>query len=127
MQGNSRKPRRKRKASKSETCIFEDVGTLTKINVSVTKAKKICGWIFENVPNENYSRLTKKNKNKDRRKLFLPPISPKITLEKEKKKVSTARREKERKRRKKIMAALLVFMLSSLKTEFETKKMFDGR
>ena len=25
------------------------------------------------------------------------------------------------------MAALLVFMLSSLKTEFETKKLFDGR
>ena len=83
------------KVQKSETCIFEDVGTLTKINVSVTKAKKISSWIFENVPNENYSRLTKKNKNKNRRQLFLPLMSPKITLEKEKKKVETARRKKE--------------------------------
>ena len=87
--------RRKRKASKSETCIFEDVGTLTKTNVSVTKAKKISSWIFENVPNEDCSRLTKKNKNKNRRQLFLSPMSPKITLEKEKKKVETARRKKE--------------------------------
>ena len=101
---------------------MEDVGTLTKINVSVTKAKKISSWIFENVSNENYSRLTKKNKAKNRRQLFLPPMIPKITLEKEKK--SGNSEEKERRRRKEIMAALLVFMLSSLKTEFETKKLF---
>ena len=73
---------------------MEDVGTLTKINVSVTKAKKISSWIFENVSNENYSRLTKKNKAKNRRQLFLPPMIPKITLEKEKK-VETARRKEE--------------------------------
>ena len=37
-----------------------------------------------------------------------------------------ARRKKEGEE-KKIMAALLVFMLSSLKTEFKTKKLFDRR
>ena len=45
-------------------------------------------------------------------------MSPKITLEKEKKKNGNSE-EKERTRRKKAMAALLVFMLSSLKTAFE--------
>ena len=55
--------------------------------------KKLSSWIFENVPNENYSPFTKKNKN--RRQLFLPPMSPKITLEKKKKKVETERRKKE--------------------------------
>ena len=45
-------------------------------------------------------------------------MSPKITLEKEKKKW---------KKEKKIMAALVLFMLSSLKTEFERKNLFDGR
>ena len=53
-------------------------------------------------------------------------MSPKITLEKGKEKSGNSE-EKERKRRKKIMAAPLVFALSSLKTEFETKKLFDGR
>ena len=53
----------------------------------------------------------------------MPPMNPKITLEKEKKKSGNSE-EKERRGRKEIMAALLVFMLSSLKTEFETKKLF---
>ena len=52
-------------------------------------------------------------------------MSPKITLEKEKKKWK--QRGERKKEKEKIMAAFLVFMLSSLKTEFETKKLFDGR
>ena len=59
--------RRKRKLQKSETGIFEDDGTLTKINVQViVKAKALSCWIFENVPNENCSLLTEK-KTKSRR------------------------------------------------------------
>ena len=37
------------------------------------------------------------------------------------------RGERKKEKKKKIMAALLVFMLSSLKTEFKTKKLFDRR
>ena len=57
----------KRKQKASKICIFKDVDTLTKINVKVNaKAKALSCWIFENVPNENYSPLTAK-KTKRRR------------------------------------------------------------
>ena len=56
----------------------------------------------------------------------MPPMSPKITLEKEKKKWKQ-RGERKKEKKKKIMAALVLFMLSSLKTEFERKNLFDGR
>ena len=74
------------------------VGTSTKIN----KAKKLSSRIFENVPNENCSRLTEKKKTKTAGASFFfwPPISPKITLQKEKKKTWNSE-EKERRGRKK--------------------------
>ena len=41
-----------KKLQKSETCICEEVSTLTKINVKVAvKAKALPCWIFQNVPN----------------------------------------------------------------------------
>ena len=47
--------------------MFEDVDTLTKINVKVTvKAKALSCWIFEKVPIENCTLLTEK-KSKSRR------------------------------------------------------------
>ena len=74
------------------------VGTSTKIN----RAKKLSSRIFENVPNENCSRLTEKKKTKTAGASFFfwPPISPKITPQKEKKKTWNSE-EKERRRRKK--------------------------
>ena len=51
----------------------------------------------------------------------MPPVSPKITLEKEKKKMETGGERKEGKK-KKAMAAFLVFKLSSLKIAFEREK-----
>lgn len=42
--------------------MFEDVGKLAKINAQETKPKKFSSWIFENGPNENYSRFTEKKK-----------------------------------------------------------------
>ena len=81
--------RRKQKASK--ICIFEDVDTLTKINVKVTaKAKGLSCWIFENVPNENYSLLTEKKK----RPKAEGKISPKILLEKNEKRENKNSQEK---------------------------------
>ena len=77
---------------KSETCIFEDVGTLTKINVQVTvKAKALSCWIFENVPNENCSLLTEK-KTKSRREN--EPENP-ARKKSRKGKIERARRKKE--------------------------------
>jgi len=70
--------------------------------------------------------LTKENKNKNRRQLFFASDEPENHTRKEKDKSGNSE-ERERGRRKKIMAALLAFMLSSLKTEFETEKLFDGR
>ena len=48
-------------------------------------------------------------------------------LKENKRKIKKWKKRKKEGEEKKIMAALLVFMLSSLKTEFETKKLFDGR
>ena len=52
----------------------------------------------------------------------MPPVSPKITLEKGKEKDGNRRREKGGKEKKNAMAAFLVFKLSSLKIAFERKK-----
>ena len=52
----------------------------------------------------------------------MPPVSLKITLEKEKKKMETGGERKEGKKKKKAMAAFLVFKLSSLKIAFEREK-----
>ena len=47
--------------------MFEDVDTLTKINVKVTvKAKALSCWIFEKLPSENCSLLTEKKTKKRR-------------------------------------------------------------
>ena len=72
--------KKKTKSSKrSETCIFEDVGTLTKINTKVAiKPKALSCWIFESIPNENCSRLTEKTTKSQGK------ISPKILPEKDK-------------------------------------------
>ena len=102
------------KLQKSETRIFEDDGTLTKINVQViVKAKALSCWIFENVPNGNCSLLTEK-KTKSRRQNE-PENSP--TKEQGKGNWSERRERKEqkkKKKKKKAMAALLVFMLTSV-------------
>ena len=59
------KKKKMKSLKKSETCIFEDVGTLRKINVYVTvKAQALSCWIFYNVPNENCSLLTEKKTKK---------------------------------------------------------------
>ena len=77
-------------------CIFEDVDTLTKINLKVTvKAKALSCWIFENVPNENCSLLTEKMTKTEGK------ISPKILLEKNEERENKMSAEKERRRRKK--------------------------
>ena len=84
------------------------------------KSQKLSSWIFENVPNENCSRLTEKT-TKNRRLVFLAYDDPENHTRKEKKKNGNSD-EIEKRRRKKAMAALLVFMFGSLKTAFETKK-----
>ena len=81
---------------KSETCIFEDVGTLTKINVQVTvKAQALSCWIFYNVPNENCSLLTEK-KTKSQRENE-PENPPRKNGEKEKQKERGERKEEKEK------------------------------
>ena len=103
--------------------ILENVGTLTKINVKVTvKAKALSGWIFENVPNKNCSLVTEK-KTKSRRQN--EPENP-PTERTRKGKIERARRKKVGEG-KKAMAALVVFMLTSLKIVFERKKLFERR
>ena len=87
----------------------------------MTKAKKLSSWIFENVPNENCSRLTEK-RTKNRRQVFFAYDEPENHIRKGKGKSE----EKERRRRKKAMNALLVFMLGSLKIAFERKKKLMG-
>ena len=95
LNGSCRKEENK-KLQKSEICIFEDVDTLTKINVKVTvKAKALSCWIFENVPNENCSFLTEKMTKTEGK------ISPKILLEKNEERKNKMSEEKERRRRKK--------------------------
>ena len=74
------------------------VGTSTKIN----KAKKLSSRIFENVPNENCSRLTEKKKNKNRRgKFFFGLRWARKSHYKRKRKKNGNSEEKERRRRKK--------------------------
>ena len=51
-------------------------------------------------------------------------MSPKILLEKNKERENRRSEEKEK---KKVMAALLVFMLTSLEIVFERKRLFAGR
>ena len=87
----------------------------------MTKAKKLSSWIFENVSNENCSRLTEK-RTKNRRQVFFAYDEPENHIGKGKEKKKGNSEEKERRRRKKAMNALLVFMLGSLKIAFERKK-----
>ena len=81
------------------------VGTSTKIN----KAKKLSSRIFENVPNENCSRLTEKKKNKNRQGKFFFFASDKPENHTTKGKEKNMEQRGERKAwKKKAMAALLV-------------------
>ena len=80
------------------------VGTSTKIN----KAKKLSSRIFENVPNENCSRLTEKKKTKTARaSFFLASDKPENHTIKGKEKNMEQRGERKASK-KKAMAALLV-------------------
>ena len=76
--------------------MFEDVGTLKKINVQVTvKAQALSCWIFYNVLNENCSLLTEK-KTKTRRENE-PENPPKKNREKGKQKEREERKEEKEK------------------------------
>ena len=54
-------------------------------------------------------------------------MSPKILLEKNKERKNRKSEEKERGEERRTMAALLVFMLTSLEKVVERKKLFEGR
>ena len=103
--------------------MFDEADTLTKINVQVTvKAKALSCWIFENVPKENWSLLTEKKTKSLRQNESENPARK----EQRTGKIERARRKKGGEG-KEAVAALLVFMLTSLEIVFERKKLFDGR
>ena len=54
-------------------------------------------------------------------------MSPKILLEKNKERKKKNEKTRTRKEKKKGMAALLVFMLTSLEIVFERRRLFAGR
>ena len=83
------------------------------------KAKALSCWLFENVPNKNCSLLTtKKTKSRQQNK----PENP-ARKKTGKGKIKRAGRKKGGEE-KKAVAALLVFMLTSLEIVFERKRLF---